>query len=91
MPDATNPSDDKNVLKLQLIRASLETATTFAKLALQATNQQEIIRYRQKACDAYEDALHELNTATLSKIQLEELKTQIAHLDSILMEFGLGL
>ena len=79
-------SGKKNLVKLDLIRANLENATTFAMLALQSSEVSEINRYRQKACDAYEEALHGLKTAMLTRIELESFKTQIAHLESILME-----
>ena len=77
------------MFKVELIRANLENATTFAKLALQSSEVSEINRYRQKACDAYEEALHELKTATLTQIELESFKTQITYLD-VLMECGAG-
>jgi len=79
------------MFKVELIRANLENATTFAKLALQSSEVSEINRYRQKACDEYEEALHELKMATLTQIELESFKTQIAHLESVLIECGAGL
>lgn len=82
---------NENLFKVELIRANLENATTFAKLALQSSEVSEINRYRQKACDAYEEALHELKTATLTQIELESFKTQIAHFESVLLECGAGL
>lgn len=86
MFSSTDAPADKNLFKIELIRANLESATSFAKLALQSSEASEINRYRQKACDAYEEALHELKTATLTQIELESFKTQIAHFESILME-----
>ena len=82
---------NENLFKVELIRANLEHAMSFAKLALQSSEVSEIDRYRQKACDAYEEALHELKTAALTQIELESFKTQIAHLEFVLLECGTGL
>jgi hypothetical protein len=52
--------EQQDPLKVELIQANLETAIDFGKLALQSDDEQEITRYRQKACDAYEEALLEI-------------------------------
>jgi len=78
----------QNSFKVELIHADLETAIAFAKLALQSDDEREIIRHRQKACQAYEEALHSLSTAALTDIELESIKTKMAHLESVLMGSG---
>ena len=77
-----------NAFKIESIRANLETAIGFAKLALQSEDEREILRHRQKACEAYEEALHSLQTTTLTHIEYEAIRTKLAHLESILMELG---
>ena len=77
--------------KLGLLQANLKSATAYAKLALLSDEQNEINKYRQKACDAYEEALDLLRTVTLTQIEVESIKTQIAHLDSVLLGSGQGL
>jgi len=74
---------DLNSLKVELIQANLETALDFGKLALQSGDEREI-RYRRKACDAYEEALHSLKTAILTHIEWESIKTKMEHLESVL-------
>ena len=71
-----------------MIQANLETAIAFAKLALQSEDEKEIIRHRQKACEAYEEALHSLSTAALTHIELESIRTKMAHLETLLMGSG---
>ena len=71
-----------------MIQANLETAIAFAKLALQSDDEKEIIRHRQKACEAYEEALHSLSTAALTHIELESIRTKMAHLETVLMGSG---
>lgn len=77
-------TQQQNAFKVELIQANLETAIAYAKLALQSDDESEIIRHRQKACEAYEEALHSLNTASLTQIELESIKTKTAHLESVL-------
>jgi hypothetical protein len=81
-------AEQQNTFKVELIHADLETAIAFAKLALQSDDEKEIIRHRQKACQAYEEALHCLSTAALTQIELESIKTKMAHLESVLMRSG---
>jgi len=76
---------DLNSLKIELIQANLETALDFGRLALQSGDEQEITRYRRKACDAYEEALHSLRTAILTHIEWESIKTKMEHLESLLV------
>ena len=71
-----------------MIQANLETAIAFAKLAQQSEDEKEIIRHRQKACEAYEEALHSLSTAALTHIELESIRTKMAHLETLLMGSG---
>lgn len=77
--------EQQNTFKVEVIRANLETAIAFAKLALQSDDESEIIRHRQKACEACDEALHSLSTAALTQIEVESIKTKMAHLESILM------
>jgi len=70
-------TEKENVFKVELIHANL---------ALQSEDQREITRTTRKACDAYEEALHSLSTAALSKIEVESIRTKMEHLDSILVE-----
>ena len=79
-------TEKENVFKVELVHANLETAISFAKLALQSEDQREITRATRKSCDAYEEALHSLSTAALSKIEVESIRTKMEHLDSILVE-----
>ena len=81
-------AEQQNTLKVELIHADLETAIAFAKLALQSDDEREIIRHRQKACQAYEEALHSLSAAALTQIELEAIKTELAHLESVLIGSG---
>jgi hypothetical protein len=76
--------DEPQPDKLGLIRANLETAIDFARLALQSEDETEVSRYRRKGCDAYEEALHDLNTATLSDIEWESIKTMMERFESVL-------
>ena len=85
MASESNFTDQQNAFKVDFIHANLETAIAFAKLALQSDDETEIVRHRQKALEAYEEALHSLSTATLRQIELESIRTQMAHLESILM------
>jgi len=84
MDSRTQFEEQQDPLKVELIQADLETAIDFAKLALQSGDEQEIIRYRRKACDAYEEALHSLKTAVLTHIEWESIKTKMEHLESVL-------
>ena len=68
--------------------ASLETAIVLAKVALESDDERAVIRTRQKACEAYEEGLYCLRTAVLTQIELEAIRTKIAHLDSVLMASG---
>jgi hypothetical protein len=79
-------TEKENVFKVELIHANLETAIAFAKLALQSEDQREITRTTQKACEAYEEALHSLSTAALTHIEVESIRTKTERLDSILVE-----
>ena len=81
-------TEEQNALKFELIQASLETAIAFAKLALQSDDDREIIRLRQQACEAYEEAHHSLSTAALTHIESESIRTKMAHLESVLMGSG---
>jgi len=74
------------VFRVELIYANLETAISFAKIALQSEDQREITRTTQKACEAYEEALHSLSTAALTQIEAESIRTKLERLDSILAE-----
>ena len=85
MASQSQSTGAQNAFKVDLIQANLETAIAFAKLALQSDDEKEIIRHRQKACEAYEEALHSLSTAALTHIELESIRTKMAHLESILM------
>ena len=76
--------EELNSLKVESVQANLETAIDFAKLALQSDEEREIVRYRQKAYDAYEEALHSLKTAVLTHIEWESIKTKMERLESVL-------
>jgi hypothetical protein len=73
-----------NTLKVELIQADLETAIDFARLALYSDDVREIIRYKGKACDVYEEALDSLATATLKDLERVSIKTKVEHLESVL-------
>lgn len=88
MASQSESMEQLNAYKVELIRANLETAIAFAKLALQSEDQEEINRHRQSACDSYEEALHSLRTATLTHIEFESIRTKMTHLESVLMELG---
>jgi len=77
-----------NAFKIESIRANLETAIGYAKLALQSDDERETLQHRQKACEDYEEALHSLKTVTLTHIEFESIRTKLAHLESILMQLG---
>ena len=77
--------EEHNALKGELIQANLKTAIDFGKLALLSNDEGEIARYRKTACDAYEEALYTLRTATLTHIEWESIKTKMEHLESALM------
>ena len=79
---------EQKTFKVELIQANLEIAITFAKLALHSDDEREIITYKQKACDSYEEALHFLDTATLAHIQFETIRTNAAHVESLLILLG---
>jgi hypothetical protein len=81
-------TEQQNTFKVESIQANLETAIALGKLALQSDDEREIIRHRQKACEAYEEALHSLRTAALTHLELESIKTKMAHLESVLMGSG---
>jgi len=66
-----------------LIHANLETAIVLAKVALESDDERAVIRTRQKACEAYEEALYCLRTAVLTQIEFEAIRTTIR-------TFGLG-
>jgi hypothetical protein len=84
-------TEQQNAFKVELMQTNLETAIAFVKLALQSDDEREIIRHRQKACEAYEEALHSLSTAALTHIELESIRTKMAHLESVLMGSGESL
>ena len=88
MVSRTQSTEEQNAIRVELIHANLETAVAFAKLALESDDEKEIVRTRQKACEAYEEALHFLRTAVLTQIELESIRTKMAHLDSVLMASG---
>jgi len=88
MASQSQSTGAQNAFKVDLIQANLETAIAFAKLALQSEDEKEIIRHRQKACEAYEEALHSLSTAALTHIELESIRTKMAHLETVLMGSG---
>jgi hypothetical protein len=80
-----------NAFKVESIRANLETAIGFAKLALQTEDERETLKHRHNACEAYEEALHALKTVTLTHLEFESIRTKLAHLESILMQLGESL
>ena len=84
MDSRTQFEEQLNPLKVELIQANLETAIDFAKVALQSDDETESIRYRRKACTAYEEALYSLRTAVLTHIEWESIKTKMEHLESVL-------
>src|ERR1022692_1492338 len=69
MDSRTQFEEQQDPLKVELIQANLETAVDFAKLALYSDDEREVVRYRQKAYDAYEEALHSLRTAALTHVE----------------------
>ena len=85
MASQSQSTGAQNAFKVDLIQANLETAIAFAKLALQSEDEKEIIRHRQKAWEAYEEALHSLSTAALTHIELESVRTKMAHLETVFM------
>ena len=85
MDSRTQFEEQQDPLKVESIYANLETAIDFGRLALQSDDEQEIIRYRRKACDAYEEALHSLRTAALTHVEWETIKTKMEHLESALV------
>lgn len=88
MASQSESMEQLNAYKVELIRANLETALSFARLALQSEDQDEMNRHRQNACDSYEEALHSLRTTTLTHIEFESIRTKMAHLESVFMELG---
>ncbi len=88
MVSRTQSTEEQNRFKTRLIHASLETAIVLAKVALESDDERAVIRTRQKACEAYEEGLYCLRTAVLTQIELEAIRTKIAHLDSVLMASG---
>jgi hypothetical protein len=86
MLSRSESTEKENVFKVELIHANLETAISFAKIALQSEDQRETTRTTQKACEAYEEALHSLRTAALTHIEVESIRTKMQRLDSILLE-----
>lgn len=82
----SNPQSDAdlNGLKVGLVQANLETAIDFAKIALQSDEESDVVRYKRKACNAYEEALHSLRTAVLTHIEWETIRTKMEHLESVL-------
>ena len=76
--------EQQDPLKVESIYANLEIAIDFAKLALYGNDEIEVGRYRQKAYDAYEEALHSLKIAVLTHIEWEKIKTKMEHLESVL-------
>jgi hypothetical protein len=88
MASESHSAQELNAFKVESIRANLETAVAFAKMARQSDDNKEITRYRQNACDACEEALHSLRTATLTHIEWESFRTKLALLEAILMELG---
>ena len=84
MDSRTQFEGQQDPLKVESIQASLDTAIDFGKLALQSDDQAEVIRYRQKACDAYEEALYSLRTAALTHVEWESIKTKMEHLEYVL-------
>lgn len=88
MVSTSQSTEQQNKFKVELIQANLETAIAFAKLALQSDDERETVRHRQKACDAYEEALHSLSTTALTHIELESIRTKMVHLESVLTEPG---
>ena len=85
MDSRTQFEEQQDPLKVELIQANLETAVDFAKLALYSDDEREVVRYRQKAYDAYEEALHSLRTAALTHVEWETIKTKMEHLGSVLV------
>jgi hypothetical protein len=84
MPGISNSEEQKNAVKAGFIQADLETGILFAKLALQSDSKEESTRNRLKACEAYEEALHCLSTASLTQIEFESIRTKIERLESVL-------
>jgi hypothetical protein len=82
--------EEHSSLKVELIYASLETAIDFAKIALYSDDENEIVRCRQKACDAYEEALYSLRTAVLTQIEWESIRTKMEHLEYVLLPSKTG-
>lgn len=76
--------EQQDPLKVESIYANLAIAIDFAKLALYSDDEIEVGRYRQKAYDAYEEALHSLKTVVLTHIEWETIKTKMEHLESVL-------
>jgi hypothetical protein len=77
--------EGQNAFRVSSIQAGLETAIAFGKLSMQSDDETEIISYRLKACDAYEDALHCLRTTALNHMEWESINTKIEHLASLII------
>lgn len=76
--------DDQNAQRIETIQANLDTAIGFGKLVLQSDDEREALRYKQKAFDAYEEALHLLKSVRLTDIEWESIKTKMEHLEFLL-------
>ena len=70
--------------KLSRFKQTWKLPSTLPSSLCAVDDEREIVRHRQKACDAYEEALHSLRTAVLTHIEWETIKTKMEHLESVL-------
>lgn len=77
-----------NDRKVDLIKADLDAAYTFASIARQANDRNKRLRNRKNARKGYETVLHFLTTAKLTPGEAVEIDKGIARLKRVLVELG---
>ena len=77
-----------NDRKLDLIKADLDTAYTFASMARETNDQNKKIRNRKNARKGYNSILHFLSTAKLAHRETDAIYEGIAQLRCALIELG---
>ncbi len=86
--DQGSAFEKANRIKADLLRMDLETCVTFVKIARESVDKETVARNRRNARNAYDSVVHFMSTATLTKLEEENIKTKLDHLKSALADLG---
>ncbi len=85
---AAQLKSDLNDRKVDLIKADLNAASTFASIARESDDEDKRLRNRKNARRGYDTILHFLSTAKLTQRDADEINGGVARLRRALLELG---